>query len=130
MSSFLSLLPPCRTVLLGTTEGNSQKNDGWGPRPLLAPCVPCSCNNHSDVCDSETGQCLVCLLVWELTSVQRDLKDSQEPGRPSSWSLPHWCCHRSLKDIETSSFSCHWETGRVCFCVSLSHGCLPHSSPQ
>lgn len=36
---------------------------GRGPRPLLAPCVPCSCNNHSDACDPETGKCLVCLSV-------------------------------------------------------------------
>ncbi|XP_010636969.1 laminin subunit alpha-1 isoform X1 [Fukomys damarensis] len=28
--------------------------------PLLAPCMPCSCSNHSDTCDPETGKCLDC----------------------------------------------------------------------
>ncbi|CAO2636405.1 hypothetical protein LEMLEM_LOCUS23514 [Lemmus lemmus] len=42
------------TVLLGTTEGSSQKVVA-GDHSLC----PCSCNNHSDVCDLETGQCLV-----------------------------------------------------------------------
>uniref|UniRef100_H2ZS58 Laminin subunit alpha-1 n=1 Tax=Latimeria chalumnae TaxID=7897 RepID=H2ZS58_LATCH len=31
-----------------------------GPRPLLAPCVLCQCNNHSEICDVETGKCLGC----------------------------------------------------------------------
>ncbi|XP_026640449.1 laminin subunit alpha-1-like [Microtus ochrogaster] len=42
----------------GYHRGKLPESCGWGPRPLLAPCVPCSCNNHSDVCDLETGQCL------------------------------------------------------------------------
>ncbi|XP_069476798.1 laminin subunit alpha-1 isoform X2 [Ambystoma mexicanum] len=31
-----------------------------GPRPLMAPCVPCECNNHSETCDPETGECQGC----------------------------------------------------------------------
>ncbi|KAM7316073.1 hypothetical protein ACRRTK_024753 [Alexandromys fortis] len=58
--SIQNSLREMRTVLLGTTEGCSQKAVAGGPCPLLAPCVPCSCNNHSDVCDPETGQCLNC----------------------------------------------------------------------
>lgn len=22
------------------------------------PCVPCDCNNHAEICDSETGRCI------------------------------------------------------------------------
>ncbi|KAG5268865.1 hypothetical protein AALO_G00217340 [Alosa alosa] len=29
-------------------------------RPLIQPCVPCRCNNHSLACDLETGECLGC----------------------------------------------------------------------
>ncbi|XDV48183.1 hypothetical protein PO909_017644 [Leuciscus waleckii] len=29
-------------------------------RPLIRPCVPCRCNNHSVSCDLETGQCMGC----------------------------------------------------------------------
>lgn len=24
----------------------------------FAPCVPCECNNHASICDSETGKCI------------------------------------------------------------------------
>ncbi|XP_074843522.1 laminin subunit alpha-1 isoform X4 [Carettochelys insculpta] len=30
------------------------------PRQLIAPCVLCQCNNHSETCDLETGKCLNC----------------------------------------------------------------------
>uniref|UniRef100_A0A7M4EVN4 Laminin subunit alpha-1 n=1 Tax=Crocodylus porosus TaxID=8502 RepID=A0A7M4EVN4_CROPO len=30
------------------------------PRPLLMPCIPCQCNNHSEICDLETGKCVNC----------------------------------------------------------------------
>ena len=33
--------------------GYYHENNG-GP---FARCVPCSCNNHADICDSETGEC-------------------------------------------------------------------------
>ncbi|TSK16092.1 Laminin subunit alpha-1 [Bagarius yarrelli] len=29
-------------------------------RPLIQPCVPCQCNNHSLACDLDTGKCLGC----------------------------------------------------------------------
>uniref|UniRef100_A0A672KWV9 Laminin, alpha 1 n=1 Tax=Sinocyclocheilus grahami TaxID=75366 RepID=A0A672KWV9_SINGR len=29
-------------------------------RPLIRPCVPCRCNNHSLSCDLDTGECLGC----------------------------------------------------------------------
>uniref|UniRef100_A0A4W4DP19 Laminin, alpha 1 n=1 Tax=Electrophorus electricus TaxID=8005 RepID=A0A4W4DP19_ELEEL len=29
-------------------------------RPLIQPCVPCRCNNHSLACDLDTGECLGC----------------------------------------------------------------------
>ncbi|KAL1006408.1 hypothetical protein UPYG_G00072000 [Umbra pygmaea] len=31
-----------------------------GKRPLIAPCVPCQCNNHSQACDLDTGECQGC----------------------------------------------------------------------
>uniref|UniRef100_A0A8C7M915 Laminin, alpha 1 n=1 Tax=Oncorhynchus kisutch TaxID=8019 RepID=A0A8C7M915_ONCKI len=31
-----------------------------GKRPLIQPCVPCRCNNHSQACDLDTGECLGC----------------------------------------------------------------------
>ena len=27
------------------------------PATPVARCVPCSCNSHADICDSETGEC-------------------------------------------------------------------------
>lgn len=30
---------------------------------LIAPCVSCQCNNHSETCDPETGKCLVCTIT-------------------------------------------------------------------
>ncbi|XP_026645287.1 laminin subunit alpha-1 [Microtus ochrogaster] len=50
----------CQDCAPGYHRGKLPESGGWGPRPLLAPCVPCNCNNHSDVCDPETGQCLNC----------------------------------------------------------------------
>ncbi|KAM7316123.1 hypothetical protein ACRRTK_024803 [Alexandromys fortis] len=47
----------------GYHRGKLPESGAWEPRPLLAPCVPCSCNNHSDVCDPETGQCLTALSI-------------------------------------------------------------------
>ncbi|KAM4688464.1 laminin subunit alpha-1 [Discoglossus pictus] len=31
-----------------------------GARPLIAPCVPCQCSNHSETCDPDTGKCMSC----------------------------------------------------------------------
>ncbi|XP_051046860.1 laminin subunit alpha-1 [Phodopus roborovskii] len=50
----------CQDCAPGYHRGKLPESSGRGPHPLLAPCVPCSCNNHSDVCDPETGQCLNC----------------------------------------------------------------------
>ncbi|XP_006761995.1 PREDICTED: laminin subunit alpha-1 [Myotis davidii] len=44
----------------GYYRGKLPEGGDRGPRLLLAPCVPCSCNNHSDTCDPETGKCLNC----------------------------------------------------------------------
>uniref|UniRef100_A0A8C0WJM2 Laminin subunit alpha-2 n=1 Tax=Castor canadensis TaxID=51338 RepID=A0A8C0WJM2_CASCN len=60
---FFSSLQDCAA---GYHRGKLPEHGGRGPHPLLAPCVPCSCNNHSDTCDPETGKCLVCLLAWAL----------------------------------------------------------------
>ncbi|XP_047649705.1 laminin subunit alpha-1 isoform X1 [Phacochoerus africanus] len=50
----------CQDCAPGYHRGKLPEGDGKRPRPLLAPCVPCSCNNHSDACDPETGKCLNC----------------------------------------------------------------------
>ena len=50
----------------GYHRGKLLEGDGRRARPLLAPCVPCNCNNHSDTCDPETGKCLVRWFVWVL----------------------------------------------------------------
>ncbi|XP_063063630.1 laminin subunit alpha-1 [Engraulis encrasicolus] len=38
----------------------SELNMKGASRPLIQPCVPCRCNNHSLACDLETGECLGC----------------------------------------------------------------------
>ncbi|KAB0405420.1 hypothetical protein E2I00_018925, partial [Balaenoptera physalus] len=50
----------CQDCAPGYHRGKLPEGDGRRPRPLLAPCVPCSCNKHSDTCDPETGKCLNC----------------------------------------------------------------------
>ncbi|XP_062932695.1 laminin subunit alpha-1 [Cynocephalus volans] len=50
----------CQDCAPGYHRRKLPEGGGRGPRPLLAPCVPCSCNNHSDACDPETGKCLNC----------------------------------------------------------------------
>ncbi|XP_039074653.1 laminin subunit alpha-1 isoform X2 [Hyaena hyaena] len=50
----------CQDCAPGYHRGEIPQGGGRGPRPLLAPCVPCHCSNHSDVCDPETGKCLNC----------------------------------------------------------------------
>uniref|UniRef100_A0A8D1QRG4 Basement membrane-specific heparan sulfate proteoglycan core protein n=1 Tax=Sus scrofa TaxID=9823 RepID=A0A8D1QRG4_PIG len=50
----------CQDCAPGYHRGKLPEGDGRRPRSLLAPCVPCSCNNHSDACDPETGKCLNC----------------------------------------------------------------------
>ncbi|KAG8521110.1 Laminin subunit alpha-1, partial [Galemys pyrenaicus] len=50
----------CQDCAPGYHRGKLPEGGGKGTYPLLAPCVPCSCNNHSDICDPETGTCLNC----------------------------------------------------------------------
>ncbi|XP_077756139.1 laminin subunit alpha-1 [Canis aureus] len=50
----------CQDCAPGYHRGKLPQGGSRGPRPLLAPCVPCNCNNHSDACDPETGKCLNC----------------------------------------------------------------------
>ncbi|XP_024619438.1 laminin subunit alpha-1 [Neophocaena asiaeorientalis asiaeorientalis] len=50
----------CQDCAPGYHRGKLPEGDGRRPRPLLAPCVPCNCNKHSDTCDPETGKCLNC----------------------------------------------------------------------
>ncbi|XP_076992059.1 laminin subunit alpha-1 isoform X2 [Tamandua tetradactyla] len=50
----------CQDCAPGYHRGKLPEGGGRGPRPLIAPCVPCSCNNHSEACDPETGKCLNC----------------------------------------------------------------------
>ncbi|XP_066538803.1 laminin subunit alpha-1 [Hoplias malabaricus] len=38
----------------------SELNMKGRDRPLIQPCVPCQCNNHSLACDLDTGKCLGC----------------------------------------------------------------------
>ncbi|XP_032149235.1 laminin subunit alpha-1 [Sapajus apella] len=50
----------CQDCAPGYHRGKLPAWGGRGPRPLIAPCVPCSCNNHSNTCDPNTGKCLNC----------------------------------------------------------------------
>ncbi|XP_004635889.1 laminin subunit alpha-1 [Octodon degus] len=50
----------CQDCAPGFRRQKLPEGGGGEARPLLAPCVPCSCNNHSDTCDPETGRCLNC----------------------------------------------------------------------
>ncbi|XP_037662104.1 laminin subunit alpha-1 isoform X2 [Choloepus didactylus] len=50
----------CQDCAPGYHRGKLPEGGRRGPRPLIAPCVPCSCNNHSETCDPETGKCLNC----------------------------------------------------------------------
>ncbi|XP_026264666.2 laminin subunit alpha-1 [Urocitellus parryii] len=50
----------CQDCAPGYYRGKLPEGSGRGPRPLLAPCLPCNCNNHSETCDPETGKCLNC----------------------------------------------------------------------
>uniref|UniRef100_W5M522 Laminin, alpha 1 n=1 Tax=Lepisosteus oculatus TaxID=7918 RepID=W5M522_LEPOC len=41
--------------------GHYRKRVGTlSPRPLIEPCVPCQCSNHSQTCDLDTGTCQGC----------------------------------------------------------------------
>ncbi|KAM5218754.1 laminin subunit alpha-1 isoform 1-T1 [Hipposideros larvatus] len=50
----------CQDCAPGYYRGKLPEGGDRGSYPLLAPCMPCNCNNHSDICDPETGTCLNC----------------------------------------------------------------------
>ncbi|KAM6217502.1 laminin subunit alpha-1 [Rhynchocyon petersi] len=50
----------CQDCAPGYHRGKLPEGGAGKPRPLIAPCVPCECNNHSDACEPETGKCLNC----------------------------------------------------------------------
>ncbi|XP_038603188.1 laminin subunit alpha-1 [Tachyglossus aculeatus] len=50
----------CQDCAPGYHRAKLPEISGIGPRPQIAPCVPCHCNNHTETCDPETGKCLNC----------------------------------------------------------------------
>ncbi|KFQ65922.1 Laminin subunit alpha-1, partial [Pelecanus crispus] len=50
----------CQGCAPGYYRGKHTELSVKEPHALLAPCVPCQCNNHSETCDPETGKCLNC----------------------------------------------------------------------
>ncbi|XP_044514002.1 laminin subunit alpha-1 [Gracilinanus agilis] len=50
----------CQDCASGYYRAKFLKVSGDDPLPLVASCVPCECNNHSETCHPETGQCLNC----------------------------------------------------------------------
>ncbi|XP_010221580.1 PREDICTED: laminin subunit alpha-1, partial [Tinamus guttatus] len=50
----------CQSCAPGYYRGKHKEVNGKDPHALIAPCVPCQCNNHSETCDLETGKCLDC----------------------------------------------------------------------
>ncbi|XP_007947206.1 laminin subunit alpha-1 [Orycteropus afer afer] len=50
----------CQDCAPGYYRGKLPEGGSRRLRPLITPCVPCDCNNHSEACDPETGKCLNC----------------------------------------------------------------------
>uniref|UniRef100_A0A663M6Q6 Laminin subunit alpha-1 n=1 Tax=Athene cunicularia TaxID=194338 RepID=A0A663M6Q6_ATHCN len=50
----------CQSCAPGYYRGKHTELSVQEPHTLIAPCVPCQCNNHSETCDPETGRCLNC----------------------------------------------------------------------
>ncbi|NXI37250.1 LAMA1 protein, partial [Galbula dea] len=50
----------CQSCAPGYYRGKPPEVGAKDPHALLAPCVPCQCNNHSETCDPDTGKCLDC----------------------------------------------------------------------
>ncbi|XP_019328886.1 PREDICTED: laminin subunit alpha-1 [Aptenodytes forsteri] len=50
----------CQSCAPGYYRGKHTELGVKEPHTLIAPCVPCQCNNHSETCDPETGKCLNC----------------------------------------------------------------------
>uniref|UniRef100_A0A5F8G7E7 Basement membrane-specific heparan sulfate proteoglycan core protein n=1 Tax=Monodelphis domestica TaxID=13616 RepID=A0A5F8G7E7_MONDO len=50
----------CQDCAPGYHRAKFLKVSGNEALPLIASCVPCECNNHTETCHPETGQCLNC----------------------------------------------------------------------
>uniref|UniRef100_A0A8C3R947 Laminin subunit alpha-1 n=1 Tax=Cyanoderma ruficeps TaxID=181631 RepID=A0A8C3R947_9PASS len=50
----------CQSCAPGYYRGKHTELSVREPHTLIAPCVPCQCNNHSETCDPDTGKCLNC----------------------------------------------------------------------
>uniref|UniRef100_A0A6Q2WY45 Laminin, alpha 1 n=1 Tax=Esox lucius TaxID=8010 RepID=A0A6Q2WY45_ESOLU len=50
----------CQECVPGYYRQAASELSGRGKRPPMAPCVPCHCNQHSQACDPDTGECLGC----------------------------------------------------------------------
>ncbi|KAJ8374971.1 hypothetical protein SKAU_G00055510 [Synaphobranchus kaupii] len=50
----------CQECVPGYHRKPVSELNSRGPRPLIQPCVPCQCNNHSLTCDLDTGKCQGC----------------------------------------------------------------------
>ncbi|XP_053570910.1 laminin subunit alpha-1 [Bombina bombina] len=50
----------CQECASGYYREKVSEIDVRGSRPLIAPCVPCQCSNHSETCDPDTGKCMDC----------------------------------------------------------------------
>ncbi|XP_006868776.1 PREDICTED: laminin subunit alpha-1 [Chrysochloris asiatica] len=50
----------CQDCAPGYHRGNLPEGGVRRSHLLIAPCIPCDCNNHSEACDPETGKCLNC----------------------------------------------------------------------
>uniref|UniRef100_A0A8C3N6E6 Laminin subunit alpha-1 n=1 Tax=Geospiza parvula TaxID=87175 RepID=A0A8C3N6E6_GEOPR len=50
----------CQSCAPGHYRGKHTELSVREPHTLIAPCVPCQCNNHSETCDPDTGKCLNC----------------------------------------------------------------------
>uniref|UniRef100_A0A8C3DG64 Laminin subunit alpha-1 n=1 Tax=Corvus moneduloides TaxID=1196302 RepID=A0A8C3DG64_CORMO len=50
----------CQSCAPGYYRGKHTELSVREPHTVIAPCVPCQCNNHSETCDPDTGKCLNC----------------------------------------------------------------------
>ncbi|OCT76655.1 hypothetical protein XELAEV_18031856mg [Xenopus laevis] len=50
----------CQDCAPGYFKEKPTETNVRGSQPLIARCVPCQCNNHSDICDPDTGNCQDC----------------------------------------------------------------------
>ncbi|XP_043922451.1 laminin subunit alpha-1 [Protopterus annectens] len=50
----------CQECNTGYYRQNMSGLEVQGPLPPIGPCVPCHCNNHSEICDIKNGKCQGC----------------------------------------------------------------------